>query len=74
MPKYLRQLRDAYCSAPPLQTTTIRPPSLSREVEAKRPQAPIVEIKREVMSSIESAEFVLDDEFDIKVDTPRSGN
>ena len=66
MPKDLRQLpRDAYCSAPPLQSS-LHPPRLSREVEAKRPRAPIVECKREITSSIESAEFVIDDEFEVK--------
>ena len=66
MPKYLRQLRDAYCSAPPLPTSTLRPPRLSRDVEVRRPRAPIVEVKREVGSSIESAEFVIDEEFNVK--------
>ena len=66
MPKGLRQLpRDAHCSAPPLQSS-LRPLRLSRDVEAKRPRAPIVKIKREVTSSIESAEFVLDDDFEVK--------
>ena len=61
MPKDLKQLsKDAYCSAPPLQTS-VRRPRLSRDVEARRPRAPIIEVKREVMSSIESVEFVADD-------------
>ena len=67
MPQDLKQLdRDAYCSAPPLSTSTLRPPCLSREAEARHPRAPIVDVKREVGSSIESVEFVLDDEFDVK--------
>ena len=67
MPKDLRQLtnRDAYCSAPPLYTS-LRPPRLLRDVEVRRPRAPIVEVKKEVGSSIESAEFVIDEEFDLK--------
>ena len=66
MPKDLKQLsKDAYCSAPPLQTS-VRPPRLSRDVEARRPRAPIIEVKREVMSSIESVEFVQEDDWDVK--------
>ena len=57
MPKDLRLLpRDAYCSAPPLHSS-VRPPRLSRDVEAKSPRAPIIEVKREVTSSIESDDF-----------------
>ena len=60
MPKQLA--RDAYCSAPPLATTSIRPPRLSREQEARSPRAPLVAIKREVNdSSFESVEFIVDD-------------
>ena len=66
MPKCLKQLRDAYCSAPPLTTSTIRPPRLSRETEVRRPRAPLIEVKREVGSSIESVEFVQDKDFDVK--------
>ena len=69
MPNVSKQLvgRDTYCSAPPLPTTSLRPPRLSRNVEARRPRAPLVNTKREVTaSSIESTEFVLDDEFDVK--------
>ena len=62
MPKELRQLpRDAYCSAPPLPTS-LRPPRL----EAKRPRAPIIKCKREVTSSIESAEYLIDEDFEVK--------
>ena len=67
MPKDLKQLdRDAYCSAPPLSMSTLRPPCLSREAEVKRPRGPIFGVKREVGSSIESVEFVVDEEFDVK--------
>ena len=68
MPKYLRQLRDAYCLAPPLPTSTLRPPRLSRNVEVKHPTTPIVEVKREVGSS-NNAEFIIDEEFDVKPPT-----
>ena len=71
MPIYLRQLsREAYCSAPPLPSTAIRPPRLTQESEVVRPRAsiyvPFGEVKAEV-SSIESVEFVAD-EFDVKPD------
>ena len=57
MPNILKQLdRDAYCSVPPLSTSTLRPPRISREVEARRPRAPLIKVKREVESSIKSAE------------------
>ena len=62
-------LRDAYCSAPPLESS-FRPPCLSRETEAVRPRAPLWPIKREVRESeASSVEFVLDDalEADVKV-------
>ena len=69
MPNRLKQLdRESYCSAPPLSTSSLRPPRLSREAEARSPRAPIVETKREVMSSIESAEFVQDEDFDVKIE------
>ena len=65
MPNKLTQLsRDAYCSAPPV-TSSLCPPRLSRETEIRRTCAPLVIVKREVTSSIESAEFVLDEEFSI---------
>ena len=64
MPKQLQ--RDAYCSAPPLSTTTLRPPRISRDMEVRRPRAPLVVVKREIDSSeVESVEFVVDDEFAI---------
>ena len=66
------QLRDAYCSAPPL-TTSFRPPRLSRAEEALRPRAPLRPVKREVRESeADSAEFVVDeeDERPIKVERP----
>ena len=68
MPKYLTQLRDAYCLTPPISTSTLRPPHLSRDVEAKRPRAPLKEVKREITgsSSVESVEFVLDKDFEVK--------
>ena len=67
MPENLRQLdRDAYCSALPLSTSSLRPPRLTRKSEVRRPRAPIFEVKREVTSSIESAEFIQDDDYDIK--------
>ena len=66
MPKQLE--RDAYCSAPPLFTMTLRPPRISREAEARRPRAPLIIVKREIESSdIESVEFVVNDnEEDVK--------
>ena len=61
MPKQLT--RDAYCSAPPLSSISLRPPRLSRDQEAQRPRAPLVNIKREVCeSSIESVEFVVNND------------
>ena len=71
MPIYLRQLgREAYCSALPLPLSTIRPPRLTRETEARHPRAPIDapfgELKAEV-SSIELVEFFAE-EFDVKPD------
>ena len=69
MPKVFKQLaRDAYCSAPPLTTTPLCPPRLTRKIEARRPRTPLVKTKREVSSSIESAEFVVDEDFDVKPD------
>ena len=71
MPKQLT--RDAYCSAPPLSTTTLQPPRLSRDVEARRPRAPLTVVKREIESSeTESVEFVVDKKFEIDV-KPRVG-
>ena len=47
MPVYLKQLsREAYCSAPPLPSSNIRPPRLTQ----------FLEVKAEI-SSIESVEF-----------------
>ena len=60
MQKNLRQLpRDAYCWAPPLITSTLRPPRLSREAEVHHPRAPLV------TSSIESEEFLIDKDFGV---------
>ena len=61
MPVYLKQLsREAYCSALPLPSSNIRPPRLTRDIEARGPHAPLdasfLEVKAEV-SSIESVEF-----------------
>ena len=74
MPYNLKQLsREAYCSAPPLPSTAICPPRLTREKEANRPRVPIYaafdKVKAEV-SLIKSVEFVADgfDEFDVKPD------
>ena len=45
------------------------PASSNARVEARSPRAPLVETKREVsQSSIESVEFVVDEEVDIKPD------
>ena len=69
MPMPKRLTWDAYCSAPPIPTISIRPPRLTRDQEARRPRAPLVTIKREVTeSSIESVEFVVDN--DIKDEKP----
>ena len=69
MPKHLKQLdREAYCSAPPLPTSALRPPRLTREAEAVRPRAPIhapLDCKAEV-SSLEYVKFVADEDFDVK--------
>ena len=70
MPKFLKQLeRDAYCSAPPLSTSSLRPPRISREAEACCPRVPFFEVKREIESSIESAKFVVN-EFEVDVKHP----
>ena len=62
MPRYLKQLeRDAYCSAPPLSTSSLRPPRISREAEARRPRAPLFEVKREIESLIDSAEYIVEE-------------
>ena len=69
MPKLLKQLdREAYCSAPPLSTLALRPPRLTREAERTRPRAPIhapADCKAEI-SSLESVEFVADEDYDLK--------
>ena len=66
MPKNFRQLdRDAYCSAPPLSTSSLSPPRLTRKAEVRRPRAPIITVNQEVTSSIESVEFVVDEDFDV---------
>ena len=64
-----RQVRwDAYYSAPPLSTTTLRPPRISRDVEVRRPRGPLVLVKREIdLSEVELLEFVVDDKFKIDV-------
>ena len=60
MPKQLEW--DAYCSAPPLKTLTLRPPRISRDAEARRPRAPLRPVKREVYSSeVESVKFIVND-------------
>ena len=40
MPKQLQP--DAYCSAPPLSTTTLWPPRISHDIKVRRPRAPVV--------------------------------
>ena len=69
MPKHLKQLRrEAYCSAPPVPSSSLHLPRLTCKTEASRPRAPIVtrfECKAEI-SSIESVEFVADDDYDVK--------
>ena len=73
MPDYLKQLsREAYCSAPPLPSTSFRPPRLTRETEAGPPRAPLraptgEEVKAEI-SSIESVEFFTDNTDNVKPD------
>ena len=63
MPKQLQ--RDAYCSAPPLSTSSLRPPRISREQEARRPRVPLVVVKREVeKSSIKSIKFFVDYDYE----------
>ena len=64
MQKHLKQLsREAYCSAPPVPSSSLRPLRLTREIEASRPRAPIdIECKVEI-SSIESVEFVAEGEW-----------
>ena len=74
MPMFLGKLilRDAYCSAPPINTSFC-PPRLSRKEEAVRPRASLRPVKREVRESeADSAEFVFDkeDERPIKVEPP----
>ena len=61
MPKHL-QLRDAYCSAPPLRTSSLRPPPLYRDEEVRRPCAPLRPVKQEVRESeVDSVEFIVDE-------------
>ena len=69
MPVHLSKFsREAYCSAPPLPSSSIRPPRLTRESEPRRPRAPLwtPEVKAEI-SSIESVDFKAN-EFDVKPD------
>ena len=64
-------LRDAYCSAPPIELS-IRP-RLSRETETVRPRVPLRPVKKEVRESeASSVEFVFDDadEAEVKVEAP----
>ena len=44
---------EAYCSAPPLRTSShlLLPPRITRAHEARRPRAPVREVKREVRES-----------------------
>ena len=57
-------LRDSYCSAPPLTTSShvLLRPRLSRAEEAGRPRAPLRPVKAEVCESEDSVEFVVDEE------------
>ena len=59
MPMPKRLAWDAYCSAPPIPTISMRPPRLTRDQEARRPRAPLVAIKREV-----HVEFVIDNDLE----------
>ena len=59
MPK---QLWDAYCSAPPIKTTSLRPPRHSCDEEARLPRAPLRPIKREVRESeVDSVKFIVNE-------------
>ena len=44
---------EAYCSAPPLRTSShlLLPPRITRAQEARRPRAPVQEVKREIRES-----------------------
>ena len=58
-----RQVKwDAYCSSPPLKTTTLGPP---RDAEARRPRAPLGPSSGKFNHWRWSQSFVVDDE-DIK--------
>ena len=64
---------ESYCSAPPLRTSShlLLPPRISRAQEARRPHAPIREVKREVdESEPDSAEYGIgaSDVIDVKPD------
>ena len=71
LPKRHLLLRDAYSSAPPLESS-LHPPRLSRDTEAVWPRAPLRPTKREVRESeASSAEFILEEEdVKIKVEAP----
>ena len=64
----------SYCSAPPLATSSclLLPPCLTRAQEARRPRAPLRDVKREVRESEpDSAECMVnaaDEEVDVKPD------
>ena len=71
LPTSRLSFRDAYCSAPPLESS-FRPPCLSRETEAVRPRVPLRPVKREIRESeASSAEFFCDDadEAEVKEET-----
>ena len=75
MPNTLQQIcREAYCSSPPLTSTSLRPPRLTPETEAGRPRAPlrtpVADVKAEI-SLIESMEFFADKVDDVKDVKPR---
>ena len=64
---------EAFCSAPPLRTSShlLLPPRISRAQEARRPRAPIREVKREVRESEpNSSEYAIgaSDVVDVKPD------
>ena len=73
MPVQLKQMsREAYCSAPSI-ASTLRPPRLTRDIECRRPRAPLCkphfEVKAEI-SSIESYEDVPEEKPDVNPAIP----
>ena len=70
MPVNFKQLsREAYCSAPPLPSSSIRPPRLTREKEVCRPRAPLDRPEFPVKAEVSSIEDVdIDCKPDVKFD------